>query len=73
MNLYKYIKSLRKEVHNLSDHTYVRTKIFGSFITLLFIEVYMKDVILEYANRYSMKLVYYNTIHIKVKVLGKYQ
>jgi hypothetical protein len=50
MNLYKYIKSLRKEVHNLSDHTYVRTKIFGSFITLLFIEVYMKDVILEYAK-----------------------
>lgn len=50
MNLYKYIKSLRKEVHNLSDHTYVRIKIFGSFITLLFIEVYMKDVILEYAK-----------------------
>lgn len=50
MNLYKYIKSLRKEVHNLSDHTYVRTKMFGSFITLLFIEVYMKDVILEYAK-----------------------
>ena len=50
MNLYKYIKSLRKEVHNLSDHTYVRTKIFGRFITLLFIEVYMKDVILEYAK-----------------------
>jgi hypothetical protein len=50
MNLYKYIKSLRKEVHNLSDHTYVRTKIFGSFITLLFIEVNIKDVILEYAK-----------------------